>query len=101
MTPRRLAPIPNQPLIKTSFSPEKFSGRRGGRLPLLAVVLFMLSCLSSFADEVTDCSQDGLLFALPDPGTNYAFFTEDCSITITEPIPITGTNVIDAQGHNV
>jgi hypothetical protein len=62
----------------------------------------MLFCLSSFADEVTDCSEDGLLGAFTEINSNYVFFTEDCSITITESIPITGTNnIIDAQGHNV
>lgn len=102
MTPRRRTSTPDHPYIKTSCSARKFAGPGGGRLPLFAVILLMLSCLSSFADEVTDCSEDGLLSAFSGTDTNYVFFTEDCSITITEPIPITGTNnVIDAQGHNV
>src|ERR1051325_218251 len=64
------------------------------------IALFLLAvCLSAFADDVLDCSEDGLLDAL---SSGEALFTEDCSITITDPIPITdpGT-VIDAQGHNV
>src|SRR6267154_2428003 len=104
MTPRRLALIPNHPLTKASPSDGTLSGQRGGRLPLLAFVLLVSFCLSSFADEVTDCSEDGLISALSSPdeqGIFTALFTEDCSITITQPIPIVGTNVIDAQGHNV
>lgn len=70
---------------------------RTGALILLALVSL---CLSSWADEVVDCSQDGLLGALAIDGQ--ALFTEDCSITITDPISITeGDWVIDAQGHNV
>jgi hypothetical protein len=73
--------------------------QKSGVLLLLAIVLFTIFCPSSFADEVTDCSQDGLIAALS--SDNQALFTEDCSITITDPISISGTNVIDAQGHNV
>jgi hypothetical protein len=102
MTPRRFTSTPDHPHIKIASSAGKFSGRRGGRLHLLAFVLCTLFCFSSFADEVTDCSEDGLLSAFSDINSNYVFFTEDCSITLTEPIPITGTNnTIDAQGHNV
>jgi hypothetical protein len=68
-------------------------------LLLLAVVLFALFSLPSFADEVTDCSEDGFLIALGVDGQ--ALFTEDCSITLTGPVPITTNTVIDAQGHNV
>jgi hypothetical protein len=69
------------------------------RFSLLAAVLFTLICLPSFADEVTDCSEDGLLIALSVDGQ--ALFTEDCSITLTGPIPISEDTIIDAQGHNV
>jgi hypothetical protein len=55
--------------------------------------------LPSFADEVTDCSEDGFLAALS--FDNQALFTEDCSITLSAPVPITTDTLIDAQGHNV
>jgi Immunoglobulin domain len=98
MMPLRLTQLPNHTLVKTLFPPRKFSGQRGGRLLLLAVVLFTLFSLPSFAAEVLDCSEEGLFDALSD---NVALFTEDCSITLTGPIPISTNTVIDAQGHNV
>jgi hypothetical protein len=68
------------------------------RLLLFALLLFTLCRLQSFADDVLDCSEEGLLDAL---ASNEALFTEDCSITLTGPIPISEDTVIDAQGHNV
>src|SRR5690349_8305990 len=99
MTPRRPSSIPDHPHIKISCSAGNSSGQRGGCLPLLAIVLFTIFCLPSFADEVTDCSEDGFLAALS--FDNQALFTEDCSITLTAPVPITADTLIDAQGHNV
>src|SRR5215468_6686992 len=65
---------------------------------VLLVALFLLTCLCSRADEVTDCSEGGFLLALE---SGEALFIDDCSITITAPISITTNTVIDAQGHNV
>lgn len=79
----------------------RFGFRSPGRLArwsLFAVVLITLSYLPAFADDVLDCSEEGLLDAL---SSNEALFTEDCSITLTGPIPISADTVIDAQGHNV
>jgi hypothetical protein len=65
---------------------------------LPAFLLLTLTCLSR-ADEVVDCSQQGLIDALSFDGQ--ALFTEDCSITLSDPISINLDTVIDAQGHNV
>jgi uncharacterized cupredoxin-like copper-binding protein len=68
-------------------------------VPHILLLLALLFCLCSRADEVLDCSEGGFLDAL---FSGEALFTEDCNITITAPISITQPNtVIDAQGHNV
>jgi hypothetical protein len=66
---------------------------------VIFAVASLLLCLPSQADEVQDCSRQGLLDAIIFDGE--ALFTEDCNITIDAPISITNDVVIDAQGFNV
>lgn len=57
-------------------------------------------CLCAQADTVvTDCTEDSLIGAVNAGGT--VTFSGDCSITLSQPIELTGTVTIDGAGHTV
>lgn len=76
--------------------------RKGNLWRALAAGIFCLVCcgISTLqAAEVAGCDEDSLLDAINTDGV--ALFTEDCDITLSGTMSITGDVIVDAQGHNV
>src|SRR5437773_5952450 len=66
----------------------------------LAFLLFAILAPAARAADVDSCDEDSFLVAVQS-GDDTVTFTEDCTITLSATVPITGALTIDAQGHSV
>jgi hypothetical protein len=76
------------------------------RCPTALLFAFFCCCFVSCltlplrAADVADCDPVSLQDAI-DTGDGVVTFTEDCEMTLTDTISLTGDLIIDAQGHTV
>jgi hypothetical protein len=69
-------------------------------LPLLGLGALLLAGGAARADgPVYGCTENDLDTALAQAG--YVYFTQSCSITLTEPIEISQNTILDAQSYSV